>query len=161
MACNCAKVRSEEHVRRKFSVCSTDQQHLREGQFDDILRTFTNEMNKFENRFGKIRDEEKMLAVKKLMPESLLNYRSRGTTMSYSEPIVALENIIFGEGVTVPTARTRNMTRVLQWRLEWQRGKMERVRAKKETKGSWTSLCRLSTEELAKESGASRVRTGM
>ena len=34
-------------------------------QFDDILRMFTNEMNKFENRFGKIRDEEKMLAVKK------------------------------------------------------------------------------------------------
>ena len=32
-------------------------------QFDDILRTFTNEINKFENRFGKIRDEEKMLAV--------------------------------------------------------------------------------------------------
>ena len=28
-------------------------------------------MNKFENRFGKIRDEEKMLAVKKLMPEEL------------------------------------------------------------------------------------------
>ena len=26
-------------------------------QFDDILRTFTNEMNKFENRFGKIRDD--------------------------------------------------------------------------------------------------------
>ena len=42
--------------------------------FDDILRTFTNEMNKFENRFGKIKDEEKMLAVKKLMPQSLLNY---------------------------------------------------------------------------------------
>ena len=37
-------------------------------QFDDILRTFTNEMTKFENRFGKIRDEEKMLAIKKLMP---------------------------------------------------------------------------------------------
>ena len=36
-------------------------------QFDDILRTFTNEMNKFEHRFSKIRDEEKMLAVKKLM----------------------------------------------------------------------------------------------
>ena len=33
-------------------------------QFDDILRTFTNEMNKFESRFGKVRDEEKMLAVK-------------------------------------------------------------------------------------------------
>ena len=79
MACNCAKVRSEEHVRQKFSVCSTDQQHLREG-FDDILRTFTNEMNKFESRFSVIRDEEKMLAVRKLMPESLLNYRFRGTT---------------------------------------------------------------------------------
>ena len=47
-------------------------------QFDDILRTFTNEMNKFEGRFVKIRDEE-MLAVKKLMPESLLNYRFRGS----------------------------------------------------------------------------------
>ena len=34
-------------------------------QFDDILRTFTNEMNKFKNRFGKIRDEEKNLAVQK------------------------------------------------------------------------------------------------
>ena len=34
-------------------------------QFDDILRTFINEMNKFESRFGAIRDEEKMLAVKK------------------------------------------------------------------------------------------------
>ena len=36
-------------------------------QFDDILKMFTNEMNKFASRFGKIRDEEKMLAVKKLM----------------------------------------------------------------------------------------------
>ena len=69
-------------------------------QFDDILRTFTNEMNKFENRFGKIRDEEKMLAVKKLMPKSLLNYKFRGTTMSYSELIVALENIIVDKVVT-------------------------------------------------------------
>ena len=36
-------------------------------QFDDILRTFINEINKFESRFGAIRDEEKMLAVKKLI----------------------------------------------------------------------------------------------
>ena len=62
-------------------------------QFDDILRTFTNEMNKFENRFGKIRDDEKMHAVKKLMPESLLNNRFRGTAMPYDELIVALEKI--------------------------------------------------------------------
>ena len=50
-------------------------------QFDDILRTFIHETNKFENRFGTIRDEEKMLAVKKLMLESFLN--NRGTTMLY------------------------------------------------------------------------------
>ena len=76
-------------------------------QFDDILRTFKNEMTKFENRFGKIRDEEKVLAVKKLMPESLLNYRFRGTAMSYDELIVALENIIVDKVSTVSTARSR------------------------------------------------------
>ena len=76
-------------------------------QFDDIFRTFTNEMNKFENRFGNIRDEEKMLAVKKLMPERLLNYRFKGTTMSYNELIIALENIIVDKVVTVPTVRNK------------------------------------------------------
>ena len=76
-------------------------------QFDDILRTFTNEMTKFENRFVKIRDEEKMLAVKKLMPESLLNYRFRGTAMPYGELIIALENIIIDKVSTVPTARSK------------------------------------------------------
>ena len=76
-------------------------------QFYDILRTFTNEMTKFENRFGKIRDEEKVLAVKKLMPESLLNYRFRGTAFSYDELIIALENIIIDKVSTVSTARSR------------------------------------------------------
>ena len=76
-------------------------------QFDDILRTFTNEMTKFENRFGKIRDEEKVLAVKKLMPESLLNYSFRGTAMPYGELIIALENIIIDEVSTVSTFRSR------------------------------------------------------
>ena len=71
----------------------------------DILRTFTNEMNNFESRFGKIRDKEKMLAVKKLMPESLLNYRYRGTTMSYNELIVALENITVDKVAMVPIAK--------------------------------------------------------
>ena len=74
-------------------------------QFDDIMRTFINEMNKFENRFGKIRDEEKMLAVKQLMAESLLNCRFRGTMMSYSELFVSLENIIIDKAATVPTNR--------------------------------------------------------
>ena len=104
-------------------------------QFDDILRTFIKEMNKFENRFGKIRDEEKMLAVKKLMPESLLNYRFRGTTMSYSELFVAPENIIIDKVATLPP-EAGNMTHALQWRLECQRKKMVRMRAKSETKRS-------------------------
>ena len=74
-------------------------------QFDDILRTFINEMNKFESKFGSIRDEEKMLAVKKFMPESLLNYRSRGTIMSYSEIIIALENMIVDKVSRVPLSK--------------------------------------------------------
>ena len=31
-------------------------------QFDDILKNFINETNKYEGRFGKMRDEEKALA---------------------------------------------------------------------------------------------------
>ena len=42
-------------------------------QFDDILGNFIDETDKYEGRFGNIRDEEKMLAVKKLLPASLLN----------------------------------------------------------------------------------------
>ena len=78
-------------------------------QFDDIPRTFINETNKFEARFGPIRDVEKMLVVKKWMLESLLNYRFRGTTMSCSELLVALENIIIDKVATVPTARPRKI----------------------------------------------------
>ena len=74
-------------------------------QFDDTLRTFTNELNKFESRFGKIRDEEKMLAVTKFMPESLLNHRFRGTAMSYSELIVALDDIIIDKVAIVLIAK--------------------------------------------------------
>ena len=67
-------------------ACNSEMDRAKDvEQFDDILRTFINEMNKFESRFGAIRDEEKIFAVKKLMPESLLNYRFRGTTISFSE----------------------------------------------------------------------------
>ena len=76
-------------------------------QSDDIPRTLTNEMNKLENRFGKIRDEEKMLAVRNMLPESLLNYRFRGATMSYSEIIIALGNIIVDKVSTVPSSKSR------------------------------------------------------
>ena len=67
---------------------------VRKTQFDDILRNFINETNKYEGRFGKIRDDEKTLAVKRLVPESLLNYRFRGTTLPHEELLIALENII-------------------------------------------------------------------
>ena len=78
-------------------------------QFDDILRTFINETTKFENRFGTIRDEEKMPAVKKLMPQSLLNFRFRGTTMCYDELLIALEKIIIDNVATFLTARNRKV----------------------------------------------------
>ena len=78
-------------------------------RFDDILRTFISERNKFENKFGKIRDEEKMPAVKKLMPESLLNFRFRGTTMCYDELLIALEKIIIDNVATILTARNREV----------------------------------------------------
>ena len=69
-------------------------------QFDDILRNFINETNRYEGRLGKIRDEENTLAVKKLMLESLLNYRFRGTALPHEELLLALENIIIIDKVT-------------------------------------------------------------
>ena len=66
-------------------------------QSDDILRNFINEMNKYEGWFGEIPDEEKSLAVKRLMPENLLESRFRGTTLPslpYEESLIALENVI-------------------------------------------------------------------
>ena len=89
-------------------------------QLDDILRTFVNDTNSFENKFGMCRDGEKMLTARKLMLESLLNHRFRGKTMSYSELLVSLENIIVDKAATVSTVRTGNLTRVHQWNLQWQ-----------------------------------------
>ena len=56
--------------------------------------------NKYEGRFGKIRDEEKTLAVNKLMPESLLNYRFSATTLTNEELVIAPENIIMDKVTT-------------------------------------------------------------
>ena len=78
-------------------------------QFDEVLRTFINETNKAENRFGTNRDEEYTLAVKKLLLESLLNYRFRDTMMSHSELLVALESIFIDQVASVPTARNRKI----------------------------------------------------
>ena len=55
--------------------------YLKKDRAKDVEQ-IDEDTHKFENRFGTIRNEEKMLAVKTLMPESLLNYRFRGTTMS-------------------------------------------------------------------------------
>ena len=38
-----------------------------------------------------------------------MNFRLRGTTMSYDELLVALENIIIDKAATVPTARNRKI----------------------------------------------------
>ena len=46
--------------------------YLKKDRAKDVEH-FDEDTHKFENRFGTIRDEEKMLAVNKLMPESLLN----------------------------------------------------------------------------------------
>ena len=62
-------------------------------QFDDILRTFINERHKFENRFGKSRDEDKVLAVKRL-----LNFILSGTTISHD----GLHHIIVDKVSTAP-----------------------------------------------------------
>ena len=72
-------------------------------QFDDIIRNFINDTNKYERRFDKIRDEEKTPAVKKLMPGSLLNNRFRRTRLPYEELLIALENIII-DSVTTHSA---------------------------------------------------------
>ena len=51
-----------------------------------ILRTLINQTNKLETRFG----IKKMLAVKKLLFESLFNFKFLGTTMSHDELLIAL-----------------------------------------------------------------------
>ena len=98
--------------------------------------------------------------VKKLLPESLLNYRFRGTKMSYCDLIIALEKRIVDKVSTVPSSKNRR-TRVLQWKLGWQQKQTEKVRAKKEIREMWISRCRLSTKEQAKENGDSaKVKIG-
>ena len=131
-------------------------------QFDDILRTFTSEMNKFQNIFDKIKDEEKMLAVKKLMPECLLKYRFRGTTKSDSELVVALENVIIDKVAMVPTARGRKHDTNAPMEIGMA-AKEDGENASHEGDQRIIDLAlqRLYTKELAKEGGASaKVRTG-
>ena len=78
-------------------------------QFDDILRNFINETNKHEGWFGKIRDQEKTLAVNRLTLESLLNDRLRGTTLPNEELLVALENIIIDKVKTHSSPKVKKI----------------------------------------------------
>ena len=87
MARSREEVRSEEHVRQKLGID-------RAKDVEQLLTTLVKETNKFETRFGKIRDEKKMLVVKTMMLERLSNSRLRGATLNYEELLVALENII-------------------------------------------------------------------
>ena len=60
-------------------------------------------------RFGKIRDKEKTLAVKRLMPKSLLNYRFRGTTIPREELLMALESVIIDKVTTHSASKVKNI----------------------------------------------------
>ena len=49
------------------------------------------------------------LAVKRLMPESLLNYRFRGNTLPCVEILIALENIIIDKVATHSAFKVKKM----------------------------------------------------
>ena len=81
-------------------------------QFDDVLRNLINETNKYEGWFGEVLDEEKSLAVKRLMPENLLKSRFRGTTLPslpYEELLIALENIIIDKVTTHSVSQVKKI----------------------------------------------------
>ena len=86
MAHDRQEIRSEKNVGPKLGAAATSA--------NVIVQKTRNEINKYEGRFGKIRDEEETLAVKKLMFESLLNYRFRGTSLPCEELLIVLEIII-------------------------------------------------------------------
>ena len=77
-------------------------------QFEDRLRIFINDANKFENRLGKIRDVETTLVfVKKFMSESLVNFSFSGATMTYDALITQLENTILDKVTSVQSFKSK------------------------------------------------------
>ena len=81
MASDSHKIRSEEHVKQEL-VSSANWIELKMRKTFLILTTFINDVNKSDNIFGKLTNEERTLAHKKLMSESLLNYSFHGTALS-------------------------------------------------------------------------------
>ena len=109
VARNREDVRSEEHVRQENQHIQHNIDRDRDKdveQFDDILRTFIDETNQFENRFGKVRDEEKMLAVKSLMLESLLNFRFRGNDTEVRRASLCVGQHHHRQGIHSPVDQT-------------------------------------------------------
>ena len=56
---------------------------------------------------GKSETKKKTLAVNKLMPESLQNYRFCGTTLPYEELLIALEKNIMDKVTTHPLFKVK------------------------------------------------------
>ena len=94
MASDNHKIRSEEHVKEEFRVCTADHQHQRMDRnkdaehFVDILTTFINDVNTSGDILGEQTTEREN--ARREMSESLLNYSFRGTTLSYEELIIAI-----------------------------------------------------------------------
>ena len=85
--------------------------------------------------------------------------------MSYSELLIAMENIIIDKGATVPTARNRKIDTSAPIEIGMAAkddGESLREEGDQRIVESWISRCRLSTKEQAKENEAlERVRDGM
>ena len=87
-----------EYVREEFRQTqhssATSVNEIEPKTWSNSATTLTNETNKFEHRFGKIRDGGHMPAVNKVMLEGWVNFRFRETALNCGELLIALENII-------------------------------------------------------------------
>ena len=102
-------------------------------QFDDVLRNFISETNKYEGRFGKIRDEEKTLSVKKLMPTTSCPPRWKTLSLTRSR--------------RSQHPRRRKTTRAHQWTSAWLQESMARKHLKNGTEKRLNLLCKQCTRD--------------
>ena len=133
-------------------------------QFDDILRNFIDETNKYEGRFGKLRDEEKVLAVKKVDAREFAelsipwhHIATRRTAHRAGEHHHTQAHDTFGiEG-------EEKMTRAHQWRSAWPQEPMARQLSKKGTEKHLNLQCKQCiTEQEPKVDGTEeRVPVGV
>ena len=124
-------------------------------QFDDILRNVIKETNKNDGRFGKIRDDEKTLSVKKLMPESVLTYRFRGTTLPYEELLITLESIIIDK-VTTHSPKVKKIDTSAPMDIGMAAG----ADGKEAFEEGWNLQCKQCTREAKVDGTEERVPLG-